>query len=196
MNIDKRPVEVAFWSNVDEVGDCWEWMGSRTSSGYGQFRHQRMRAGAHRWAWSWANDAPIPAGAYVCHTCDNPPCVRPSHLWVGDVLANTRDAVAKGRMPRGGAIHGAKLDEAAVEEMRLAYAAGGVTQERLAATYGINVATANAILRGRIWRHAGGPLAPQQKGHRTPEERTERKAAMDRARHLRRRPALHGRDEE
>jgi hypothetical protein len=51
---------------------------------------------AHRFAWIEAN-GPVPAGLHVLHTCDNPLCVRPSHLWLGTQAENLADMTAKGR---------------------------------------------------------------------------------------------------
>jgi hypothetical protein len=92
-----------FWSKVDKGNGtgCWLWTGSKSGSlGYGQVRNEQGESEfAHRLAWRMAN-GPIPDGLYVCHTCDTPPCVRPTHLFLGTALDNTRDAVSKGRMPR------------------------------------------------------------------------------------------------
>lgn len=94
-----------FWSKVNKhgpragrLGRCWLWMGGCTQSGYGRFSiHSRMHR-AHRVAWELTN-GPIPEGICVLHRCDNPPCVRPSHLWLGTAADNQRDCVIKGRHP-------------------------------------------------------------------------------------------------
>jgi hypothetical protein len=97
------PFEERFWSKVDKSGDCWEWTGSRTNRGrYGQIAAGVDRAGkrqmvvASRAAWELAY-GPIPAGLHVLHACDNPGCVRPDHLMLGSLRANTVDADRKGR---------------------------------------------------------------------------------------------------
>lgn len=96
--------EHRFWSRVRAVGACWEWTGAtiRAGSPYGRLRwgHQLMLS--HRLAWQLSN-GPIPAGLYVCHHCDNPPCVRPDHLFLGTHEENMRDACSKRRL-RGPAL--------------------------------------------------------------------------------------------
>jgi hypothetical protein len=79
---------------------CWEWTGSKDAHGYGRLNIKSRSASsllAHRIAYEVAN-GPIPAGAAVCHSCDNPPCCNPAHLWLGSQSDNLRDASAKGRM--------------------------------------------------------------------------------------------------
>lgn len=87
-----------FWSRVDDSGgpdSCWPWQLSRFPTGYGHaILHGREYA--HRIAYELAtgND---PRGLDVCHTCDNPPCCNPAHLFAGTALDNMRDRDAKGR---------------------------------------------------------------------------------------------------
>lgn len=81
---------------------CWEWQGAlNPESGYGQvyvpFHLSWLRdrgrgtSSAHHVAWRLVTDGPIPNGLWILHRCDNPPCVRPSHLYVGTALQNARD---------------------------------------------------------------------------------------------------------
>lgn len=90
------------------VGDCAIWRGGRNPDGYGCFRlgsrkdGTRRSIGAHRFAWI-ALHGPIAPGLSVCHKCDNPACVEPSHLWLGTQGQNWEDMRVKGRhsAPRG-----------------------------------------------------------------------------------------------
>ncbi len=96
-----RPVAERFWSKVVKTDDgCWGWNGATTPFGYGRMTAGSRGAGllrAHRVSWE-LHYGPIPAGLLVLHHCDNPPCVRPNHLFLGTMLDNSRDAVAKGRV--------------------------------------------------------------------------------------------------
>lgn len=88
-----------FWAKVDRRGpdECWEWTAARSPNGYGRFKPKGMgQKTASRWSYEM-HVGPIPDGMQVCHTCDNPPCVNPAHLWLGDHAANAADRDAKGR---------------------------------------------------------------------------------------------------
>ncbi len=78
---------------------CWWWTGAADPSGYGRLSttHGAAPQRSNRAAWELAH-GPIPDGMDVCHSCDNPTCVRPSRLFLGTARDNIRDAVAKGRV--------------------------------------------------------------------------------------------------
>ena len=85
-----------FWAKVDKSGECWTWTGARDPRGYGRLGRGRKTLFAHRFSWEEEN-GPIPNGLFVCHSCDNPACVRPSHLFLGTQKDNIRDMMSKNR---------------------------------------------------------------------------------------------------
>ncbi len=92
--------EARFWSHVDTSGGmfaCWPWQASRNASGYGHFDH----SGAHRFALQLALGRPLGEGMEACHTCDNPPCCNPAHLFEGTHQDNVDDRNVKGRTAQG-----------------------------------------------------------------------------------------------
>lgn len=138
---------------------CWLYRGRPDHNGYGRFA-MRLAQGyvqmtASRAAYLiWVGT--IPDGCLVCHTCDNPACVNPRHLWLGTQTDNMRDAALKQRTrPSGcrGSAHGnARLDAGAVREIRERLAAGE-TCKRVARDFGVARVTVNAIKTRRRWSH-------------------------------------------
>lgn len=94
----RTPAE-RFWEKVERRGhdECWPWLGSKDRWGRGYFSFRGKTERAPRVAWSLSYGEPFPADKDACHTCDNPTCVNPRHIWIGDARENLRDAVRKGR---------------------------------------------------------------------------------------------------
>jgi DNA-binding XRE family transcriptional regulator len=142
-----------FWAKVVDGGGCWEWAGCRVPDGYGHIKSGKTALKAHRLSWELANKKEVPEGLYVCHSCDNPSCVNPAHLWLGSAKDNSRDAMAKGRsvvFQSGTRNPAAKLTKAAVSEIR-ALRAQGRTGRELAARYGVSKQAIYAVERGENW---------------------------------------------
>lgn len=93
----QRPApEQRFWDKVSMGKSCWEWVAGKDQDGYGLFRLTGITTKAHRASFFFTTgETPVS----VLHSCDNPPCVRPDHLFAGDHLANMKDARKKGRGP-------------------------------------------------------------------------------------------------
>lgn len=89
-------------------GQCWVFMGARNRDGYGHIRRSGFSGKAHRYVWLQAV-GPIPDGLHVLHTCDNPACVRPSHLWLGTHRDNMQDMLRKGRAKLSGLTMGSEV---------------------------------------------------------------------------------------
>lgn len=93
-----------FWDKVDRSNPngCWPWIGARNAKGYGRFWCFGRQVTASRIAWLIANGTEMPADRLACHTCDNPCCCNPDHIWPGTALDNHRDSLSKGRQKRVG----------------------------------------------------------------------------------------------
>lgn len=146
-----------FWAKVDirAPEECWEWKATRSPNGYGMFSPKGRNAiGAHRAAYEFVHGQ-IPEGHSICHRCDNPPCVNPSHLFAGLPRQNTADSMAKGRRryARGDERPSSKLTEAQVMAIRERWRSGDAIQRRLAAEYGVSPAIICGIIKGKVWRH-------------------------------------------
>jgi hypothetical protein len=130
---------------------CWEWKGS-TSRGYGVLKVGKGPKLAHRLAWE-VYRGELPDGAHVLHRCDNPRCVRPEHLFIGDQVSNMADKMAKKRHRYGvsrGAAHGrTKLTDEQVKEIRATVGPARL----LAAKFGISMSSVQMIRSGQTWRH-------------------------------------------
>ena len=147
-----------FWSHVDKSGNCWVWTAARFDSGYGAFSAGANNVRAHRFAYELVYGT-IPDDMLVCHHCDNPPCVRPDHLFLGSNSDNMKDMHAKGRgsginppRNRGEQNGSAKLTTDQVLIIRQQHA-DGIHIKCLAVIFGVSWQTIKAIVARKIWKH-------------------------------------------
>lgn len=159
------PIHERFWFKVSNsgaaprhkpgIGACWVYAEYTTEAGYGQFclRRGEFRP-AHAVSYALAK-GPVPPRMHVCHHCDNPPCVRPDHLFIGTAADNARDMFAKGRQ---GSRHpgteraNARLTEDDVRAIRSVpyfYGRG----RHLARLYGVSDHTIREVLANQGWKH-------------------------------------------
>lgn len=143
-----------FWSKVlkAEPDKCWNWTGGKTSSGYGMINFRGIYVYSHRMS-AMIHGMDI-FGKHVCHKCDNPPCVNPSHLFVGTTNDNMMDAWVKGRIKVppptiGEDNHFAKLKESDVIQIR----SSSLPSRKLGKMYGVSKTNILRIKNGIIWSH-------------------------------------------
>ncbi len=150
-----------FWPNVTKTDDCWLYL-NRSSSGYGQMKHQGRNIGAHRVSWE-IHHGPIPNGSWVLHRCDNPPCVRPEHLFLGTPGDNSRDRNDKGRanhqgypahryVPRGEEVEQSRLAESEIPRIRERFASGE-SMRSIARSHGVTHEAIRKVIRRETWTH-------------------------------------------
>lgn len=145
------PIEERFWTFVDinnAPHACWEWKGFRDKHGYGSFYFSPGDTRLpHRVSYEFEYGTILPC-IDVLHKCDNPPCVRPTHLFLGSASDNLRDARAKGRMKK---VNANKLSEQQVIEV---FALRGTTTAReIALRLHVTPATIDNIWGKRTWKH-------------------------------------------
>jgi hypothetical protein len=94
--------QLRFWQKVKrgKPNECWLWQRATVHGGYGHVwigSDDRTHNTAHRVAWEMTNAREIEAGLDACHSCDNPGCVNPAHIWPGTTAENMQDCLTKGR---------------------------------------------------------------------------------------------------
>ncbi len=130
---------------------CWTWTGRRINGRYGNFTVGNDNILAHRWAYrQWVG--PLVAGLFVCHHCDNPPCVRPDHLYQGSRADNVRDALARGRQVHGERNGTAKLTVEQVRLIRSLPGGGQWSNARLGQRFGVSPSRISDIRSGKTWK--------------------------------------------
>lgn len=153
-----------FWGMVDKSqgpAACWLWQGKTQNGGYGVIWSGGAKGRtyyAHRLAWSIAHDGAEPGAMVVCHSCDNPQCVNPEHLFLGTPRDNYNDMRIKGRAApptaraRGEGVGGSKLTEPDVREIRRKRSEGA-TLSALGREFGVDRTTVRDAVDGTSWAH-------------------------------------------
>lgn len=150
-----RPTAERLWARIDRtVPGCWPYPGYQSRSGHCQIWNGAGMDPVHRVAWV-DTFGPIPIGLAVCHHCDNPPCCRPDHLFLGTIADNNRDRDRKGRhKPLLGEANGlAKLTEADVRAIRASYIPRINSTYSLAKQYGVHQSLIWSVIHRKVWTH-------------------------------------------
>ena len=146
----RTPIADRFWQKVEKTKTCWNWTASLDRKGYGKIGVGRESTlAAHRVSYELAN-GPIPEGKYVCHTCDNPACVKPDHLFLGTHLDNMKDMIKKDRHCRGQMARHAKLTNNDVLAIR---SIQGVSNTEIAKQFNITDSNVSYIRKRKTWKH-------------------------------------------
>lgn len=153
------PFAERFWAKTARGdGDgCWEWTSNRDSHGYGMMIVKGERRKAHRLAMEFEHGR-LPSSVLVCHRCDNPPCVRPDHLFLGTAADNTHDAMRKGRLIFPPHVPGEKSGQAKVTRRQVdairERAAAGEMHVTLAREFGLTPSGVGRIVHRKTWKDA------------------------------------------
>lgn len=155
----RRPVEERFWEKVDRTDGCWNWVAAISHGWYGSFCVEKGKTiVAHKFSWELAN-GPVPDGMKVCHSCDNPRCVRVDHLFLGTQAENLLDMSKKGRRARGhslshkGESHPmSSLTDELVTEARDRHAEGENVAD-LAIEMKVSKSAMKKAVHGHTWKH-------------------------------------------
>ncbi len=141
------PVNVKFWLYIVRgatESDCWGWEGFTDKDGYGKLRCRKNCKGAHIISYEIHFGA-VPEGVMVLHTCNNPPCSNPAHLYTGNHQKNMDDRMAAGHYPANERAPHAKFPDAVADAVRSA--AG--THSAIATEFGMSRSQVSNIKAGR-----------------------------------------------
>ena len=136
--------EILLRIQINENG-CWPWLGAKTTQGYGVITENGVQRPASRVVYEMTY-GPLPDNLLVCHRCDCPPCVRPSHLFPGTQLENQQDMTAKDRGRAGSRNGRCKIQDNQLEAVRRLYTGKRGDVKRISEQFGVNRKTVYTAL--------------------------------------------------
>lgn len=142
-----------FWLKTDKQSDdaCWIFLGATDKDGYGQFWDGdiQLMTRAHQFS-AKIHLGDCPKGMCVCHTCDNPSCVNPNHLFYGSALDNQKDKMTKNRQTKGESQGHSKLTNNQIEQIR---ARANENYKVLCKEFNLVPSTIYRIWHNQSWKH-------------------------------------------
>jgi len=137
---------------VDPETGCHVWQGAKIRGGYGHFRDYDKMVPAHRFHWEVIHGK-VPDDLKVCHSCANPACVNPAHLYLDTHARNMAKMSEAGRIARGGKHGQSKLKEEQVREIIDLFRTGKYAKSEIARRFGVTRETVSKVVSGKRWRH-------------------------------------------
>lgn len=145
-----------FWAKVNKTSTCWNWTaslaGGKGAKKYGHLTVDWKSCYAHRVSYAMAYGE-IPQGKQILHKCDNPICVRPSHLRAGTIQDNMRDRDSRMRQAYGERSGVAKLKESDVRQIREYDKVEGITQAFIAELFEMPGGRVSSIVNNKCWKY-------------------------------------------
>lgn len=141
---------------IDPATQCWNWTRGKDWDGYGTFWFQNRQWRAPKFCFIFVKKEALAPRNLVCHTCDNPSCINPAHLFQATAKENAIDCSVKGRKRprRGSQVSASKLTEALVERAR-ALRKTGLTIRAIHEVLGKPLSYSNLAhaIAGNTWAH-------------------------------------------
>jgi hypothetical protein len=134
-----------------DLGPCWETSYKKTKAGYGRIYIDGQFVYTHRYAYFLAHGEYPPE--FACHTCDNPGCVNPDHIFAGSHQDNVDDREHKGRGNQNRGEQSARSKVTAEDVRFMRDMKGIISQRQLAKRFGISRITVGHIQNRRHWKH-------------------------------------------
>lgn len=145
--------DLRFWSRVNLTADdsrCWDWQGAKDNRGYGRVTVKYFVWLTHRYAWLLVKGED--ANGLLLHSCDNPSCVNPNHLRIGDMQDNVNDAIDRDRMPWGEKHYRANCTNDQVRAIRQR-CGSGESRKTVAQEMNLPYSTVSSVASGRGYKH-------------------------------------------
>lgn len=136
-----------FISKLHKSNNCWLWLASKNTDGYGQFKINNKKHLAHRVSYEiYSGD--ITCGLMVLHSCDNPSCVNPKHLRLGTSKENTKDMITRNR--KGS--NKKRINPNIACKIRKMYSSGNYSQRQLANIFNTSPTNVRNIIKFNTWK--------------------------------------------